>query len=188
MITGEQLETAFEVINSLETYVESGEADPDFVEKFVPEVLAVIVKGLAETAGFEETLLDDTQQDAIDFGEAVPEKFNFEEIKKIFDVQPIASRSMDDVRERCLKLVNDMRLEDTFAVIDLHVVVKLYEHLKKRMPRVTPHYAVKCCPDRGIISTLAALGAGFDCASQGEVELIKELGIDVDKIILALTR
>ena len=49
----EQLETAFEVINSLETYVESGEADPDFVEKFVPE-LAVIVKGLAETAGFEE--------------------------------------------------------------------------------------------------------------------------------------
>ena len=185
LITGEQLETAFEVINSLETYVESGEADPDFVEKFVPEELAVIVKGLAETAGFEETLLDDTQQDAIDFGEAVPKKFNFEEIKKIFDVQPIASRSMDDVRERCLKLVNDMRLEDTFAVIDLHVVVKLYEHLKKRMPRVTPHYAVKCCPDRGIISTLAALGAGFDCASQGEVELIKELGIDVDKIILA---
>ena len=50
---------------------------------------------------------------------------------------------------------------------------------------MTPHYAVKCCPDRGIISTLAALGAGFDCASQGEVELIKELGIDVDKIILA---
>ena len=70
-----------------------------------------------------------------------------------------------------------MRLEDTFAVIDLHVVVKLYEHLKKRMPRVTPHYAVKCCPDRGIISTLAALGAGFDCASQGEVELIKSWGL-----------
>ena len=41
LITGEQLETAFEVINSLETYVESGEADPDFV-KFVPEELAVI--------------------------------------------------------------------------------------------------------------------------------------------------
>jgi ornithine decarboxylase len=185
LITEEQLETAFEVINSLETYVEAGEADPDFVEQFVPEELAVIVKGLAETAGFEETLLDDTQQEPVDFEEAVPEELNFEEIRKTFDVHPIASRSMDDVRERCLKLVNDMRLEDTFAVIDLHAVVKLYEHLKKRMPRVTPHYAVKCCPDRGIISTLAALGAGFDCASQGEVELIKELGIDVDKIILA---
>ena len=139
------------------------------MEKFVPEELAVIVKGLAETAGFEETLLDDTQQDAIDFGEAVPEKFNFEEIRKIFDVQPIASRSMDDVRERCLKLVNDMRLEDTFAVIDLHVVVKLYEHLKKRMPRVTPHYAVKCCPDRGIISTLAALGADLTARVKGRL-------------------
>lgn len=185
LVTEEQLTDAFEVINSLETYVEAGEADPDFVEQFVPEELAVIVKGLAETAGFEETLMDDTQQDAIDFEEAVPDEFNFEEIRKTFDVQPISSRSMDDVRERCLELVNDMRLEDTFAVIDLHAVVKLYEHLKKRMPRVTPHYAVKCCPDRGIISTLAALGAGFDCASQGEVELIKELGIDVDKIILA---
>ena len=184
-VTEEQLTEAFEVINSLETYVEAGEADPDFIEDFVPKELAVIVRGLAETAGFEETLVVDTQEEPIDFEEAVPEEFNFEEIRKTFDVQPIASRSMDDVRERCLQLINDSRLEDTFAVIDLHAVVKLYEHFKKRMPRVTPHYAVKCCPDRGIISTLAALGAGFDCASQGEVELIKELGIDVDKIILA---
>ena len=69
------------------------------MEQFVPEeLLAVIVKGLAETAGFEETLMDDTQQDAIDF-EAVPDEFNFEEIRKTFDVQPISSRSMDDVRE-----------------------------------------------------------------------------------------
>ena len=98
LITEEQLETAFEVINSLETYVEAGEADPDFVEQFVPEELAVIVKGLAETAGFEETLLDDTQQEPVDFEEAVPEELNFEEIRKTFDVQPIASRSMDDVR------------------------------------------------------------------------------------------
>ena len=72
LVTEEQLTDAFEVINSLETYVEAGEADPDFVEQFVPEELAVIVKGLAETAGFEETLLDDTQQEAVDFEEAVP--------------------------------------------------------------------------------------------------------------------
>ena len=45
--------------------------------------------------------------------------------------------------------------------------------------------AVKCMPDRGVISTLAALGAGFDCASVGEVELVRELGVPARRIILA---
>jgi ornithine decarboxylase len=44
---------------------------------------------------------------------------------------------------------------------------------------------VKCLPDRGVISTLAALGAGFDCASIGEVELVRELGVPASCIILA---
>jgi diaminopimelate decarboxylase len=34
------------------------------------------------------------------------------------------------------------------------------------LPRVQPHYAVKCNPNAAIIATLAAAGASFDCASQ----------------------
>ena len=40
------------------------------------------------------------------------------------------------------------------------------------LPRIQPFYAVKCAPDRAIISTLAALGAGFDCASSAEIDLV----------------
>ena len=81
LVTEEQLTDAFEVINSLETYVMRLRADPDFVEQFVPEELAVIVKGLAR-AWLVQELMDDTQQDAIDFEEAVPDEFNFEEIRE----------------------------------------------------------------------------------------------------------
>lgn len=34
------------------------------------------------------------------------------------------------------------------------------------LPRVRPHYAVKCNPNGAIIAMLAAVGASFDCASQ----------------------
>lgn len=38
------------------------------------------------------------------------------------------------------------------------------------MAQVTPFYAVKCCPEPSIIATLAACGAGFDCASAAEIQ------------------
>lgn len=39
-----------------------------------------------------------------------------------------------------------------------------------------PHYAVKCNPDPEIIAKLASLGAGFDCASPAEIELVLAAG------------
>lgn len=55
------------------------------------------------------------------------------------------------------------------CVVDLGVVVRLYRAWVWAMPRVTPFYAVKCNNDEAILSVLAALGAGFDCASDAEV-------------------
>ena len=40
-----------------------------------------------------------------------------------------------------------------------------YDKWTSALPGVQPFYAVKCNPDKAIIKTLAALGAGFDCAS-----------------------
>lgn len=34
-----------------------------------------------------------------------------------------------------------------------------------------PHYAVKCNPNPAILGLLAALGAGFDCASAKELDI-----------------
>jgi len=69
---------------------------------------------------------------------------------------------------------------------DLGATTKLFAHMVKVMPRVTPHYAVKCFPEPMVLATLAACGAGFDCASSGEVRQVLGLpGMDASRIIFA---
>ena len=55
----------------------------------------------------------------------------------------------------------------------------------EKLPRVQAHYAVKCNSDKLIIKLLAYLGAGFDCASKNEIEMILDLGVSPDRIIYA---
>lgn len=53
------------------------------------------------------------------------------------------------------------------------------------MPRVMPFYAVKCNPEPSMVAVLAALGAGFDCASIQELQLAAAHGVPQDRIIFA---
>jgi hypothetical protein len=59
-------------------------------------------------------------------------------------------------------------LDDTFYIYDLANVTRLFKAWRAAMPRVLPFYAVKCNPEPAILKLLFSLGAGFDCASQGE--------------------
>jgi len=63
-------------------------------------------------------------------------------------------------------------LQDNFYVVDLGALQRLYRAWGEAMPRVHPYYAVKCNPDVGVLATLAALGAGFDCASEAEIRAV----------------
>lgn len=54
---------------------------------------------------------------------------------------------------------------------------------KKELPTIKPYYAVKSNPDTELLKMLAASGAGFDCASAKEIELVK--GIGSDEIVFA---
>lgn len=45
--------------------------------------------------------------------------------------------------------------------------------------------AVKCNDDPIVIQTLAALGAGFDCASKGEISKVMSFGVHPEAIIFA---
>lgn len=83
------------------------------------------------------------------------------------------------------KLIAEKQLDDTFYMVDLGNVPRLYKAWRAAMPRVLPHYAVKCNPDMGMLKLLVALGAGFDCASKGEVEMMLRLGVDPSRIIFA---
>lgn len=75
--------------------------------------------------------------------------------------------------------------EDPFYVMDLGEVVARYQRWTELMPTVEPFYAVKCNDDRLLLSTLASLGAGFDCASKAEIDQVTDLGVAPERIIFA---
>lgn len=75
--------------------------------------------------------------------------------------------------------------EDAFFVADMGDVYRQHMRWKRHLGRVTPHFAVKCNPDPMVVRLLAALGAGFDCASKAEIEQVLKTGVDPSRIIYA---
>ncbi|XP_052861232.1 ornithine decarboxylase 1-like [Anopheles cruzii] len=75
--------------------------------------------------------------------------------------------------------------EDPLHVLDLDDLVQKHYGWCAKLPRVKPFYAVKCNDDSRILQTLHALGAGFDCASKGELDRVLSLGVRPENIIFA---
>jgi len=63
------------------------------------------------------------------------------------------------------------------VVVDLDVVKAKYAALRGLFPQARIFYAVKANPALDILAVLAALGADFDLASQGEIDRCRSLGI-----------
>lgn len=74
---------------------------------------------------------------------------------------------------------------DAFYVVDLAEVERKYHEWVAELPRVRPFYAVKCNDDPRIVSTLASLGTGFDCATKTEISMCLGLGVKPSDIIFA---
>lgn len=60
----------------------------------------------------------------------------------------------------------------SFLVTNLATVAQQFKLWKQELPMVEPFYAVKCNPDPAIVRLLAHLGASFDCATQGEIDMV----------------
>ena len=58
-------------------------------------------------------------------------------------------------------------------ILDCDQLVKQYNALSAALPGITLYYAIKALPHPAAIQTLDALGAGFDIASSGEIELLR---------------
>eukprot|EP00359_Climacostomum_virens_P000172 CAMPEP_0204896326 /NCGR_PEP_ID=MMETSP1397-20131031/79_1 /ASSEMBLY_ACC=CAM_ASM_000891 /TAXON_ID=49980 /ORGANISM="Climacostomum Climacostomum virens, Strain Stock W-24" /LENGTH=364 /DNA_ID=CAMNT_0052063919 /DNA_START=735 /DNA_END=1829 /DNA_ORIENTATION=- len=54
----------------------------------------------------------------------------------------------------------------------------------KHLPSVHPFYAMKCNPNAEIVSRLASLGVGFDCASRAELESLSQLNVPQEKNVI----
>ncbi|XP_063810195.1 antizyme inhibitor 2 [Pseudophryne corroboree] len=91
-------------------------------------------------------------------------------------------------RDLIEEIINDVSKtddQDAFFVADLGDVVTKHLRFLKALPRVKPFYAVKCNSSRGVVQVLAELGAGFDCASKTEIELVQSIGVIPENIIYA---
>lgn len=64
-------------------------------------------------------------------------------------------------------------------------IVLKHKNWLAKMPRVIPHYAVKCNDSNIVLATLAALNTGFDCASKAEISKVLDLGVAPERIIFA---
>ncbi|CAG8565491.1 9828_t:CDS:2 [Ambispora gerdemannii] len=122
--------------------------------------------------------------------------FNSHLTRQEKDLPPIHTLPVEDVlKNQLLALnnnsisisedLNDAEVENAFFVADLGEILRQHLRWKATLPRVEPHYAVKCNPDPMILQLLAALGTGFDCASKAEIQSVLDLGVDPSRIIYA---
>lgn len=90
-----------------------------------------------------------------------------------------------DIMEAKINEASQTEENDAFFVADIGDVVKKHLRFLKVLPRVKPFYAVKCNSSRTVVQTLAEMGAGFDCASKAEIQLVQSLGVPANRIIYA---
>eukprot|EP01018_Ginkgo_biloba_P009011 Gb_37304 [translate_table: standard] len=100
-------------------------------------------------------------------------------------VTSLRCRSQEAVNEVMQSIIERQGVKDPFYILDLGVVVDLWDKWQEALPRVGPFYAVKCNPEPALLAALAALGAGFDCASRAEIEAVLNLGVSPDRIVYA---
>lgn len=75
--------------------------------------------------------------------------------------------------------------DEPFYIFNIGDIVKKHQIWIEKMPRVVPHYAVKCNDNEVVLATLVALGTSFDCASKAEINKILSLGVHPERIIFA---
>jgi ornithine decarboxylase len=68
-------------------------------------------------------------------------------------------------------------------IIDAERVRVQYNRLAAALPGVDLHYAVKSLPHSSVIATLREAGAYFDLATNGEVDLVRRLGVTPERCI-----
>jgi len=76
--------------------------------------------------------------------------------------------------------------ETPILIMNKNVIKEKYEQFRgelKELPDAEIYYAVKANPHRGILKLFHELGAGFEVASEGELDLVSSLNVSPSKIV-----
>ena len=110
-------------------------------------------------------------------------KHNLKNTKAILDVTK--DSDLDSVISSKINARGREDKDDAFFVADLGDIVRKFKLWKKELPRVEPFYAVKCNDNPAVLSVLAQMGTGFDCASKNEISKLMDQKVDPNRIIYA---
>jgi ornithine decarboxylase len=69
------------------------------------------------------------------------------------------------------------------VILDCERVRVQFRKLRKALPRVELHYALKPMPHPAVVQTVLAEGGFLDLATSGEVQLVRSLGVDPARCI-----
>ena len=75
------------------------------------------------------------------------------------------------------------RFGSPLLLVDADIVRAQYRALAAALPGVVLHYALKPLPHPEVVAVLAREGSSFDLATTGEVELVRQAGIDPARCI-----
>jgi len=98
-------------------------------------------------------------------------------LKILIDLSPTGHKKMS--------VYGMVRPDDSFYVLNLQILKKVFREWENALPHVRPFYAVKCNPNPAILKCLAELGSNFDCASPAEIQAVLDMGIDPERILYA---
>ncbi|HXP05105.1 MAG TPA: type III PLP-dependent enzyme, partial [Stellaceae bacterium] len=72
--------------------------------------------------------------------------------------------------------------ETPCLIVDLDIVAKAYDMLRRYLPNASVYYAVKANPARDIVAMLAKKGSSFDVASPSEIALCLGNGATAERL------
>lgn len=100
---------------------------------------------------------------------------------------PLPEAGQDAIEAAALRALEDMggSPDESVLLMDLGQAMRRLELWQKHLPRVRPHYAVKCNPDKQLLMQLLEGGCGFDCATMEEIKTILSLGVPPKDIVFA---
>lgn len=95
---------------------------------------------------------------------------------------PVVARPAPQTSARLAAWFDAAQPATPHLAVDLHAIAQRYRALAAALAPAKIHYAVKANPAPAVLSLLDELGAQFDVASRGEVELCLGLGIAADRL------
>jgi ornithine decarboxylase len=94
----------------------------------------------------------------------------------------VFEKAPDDMNKKISRFLAEAAPETPCLVVDLEIIAKAYDTLRRYLPIASVYYAMKANPAADIVSMLAKKGSNFDVASPAEIALCLDNGATPERL------